>query len=313
MKRNIYIALTVVCVFIIILIQSFSSALPSETENRRFSIRKETLLANPTFAFLSLVWAVIFFTGIAKLIIFGIRKFQKQPLINIREEEKPFTLPEKESSKLLFLVSLLLLITYLLPLTGFIVTRGNLPLNILLYANLFFQLGTAGLVLKYIHPDSLGVSFKTKYFAFLPDIYCALLPVYLVSILATSFTLEKLGLKYSYGPAQELFFSLESRASLLILSFQAVVLAPLAEELFFRGFIYKLVRSRYAFSAAAVLTSVFFAVIHRSPYQILPLFFISMLLCYTYEKTQNIIAPIILHSLNNLVALSFLLILKSAV
>ena len=85
------------------------------------------------------------------------------------------------------------------------------------------------------------------------------------------------------------------------------ILAPIWEELFFRGILLRrfLVKWRAPFSI--FLSSLVFALIHLNPANIIYAFVLGMLFGYVYLKTQNIIVPIILHAVTN--GISFLFIL----
>ncbi len=80
--------------------------------------------------------------------------------------------------------------------------------------------------------------------------------------------------------------------------FAALVLAPVGEEVLFRGILYPLLRQRSRALAAAV-TGVLFAGVHFYPVGFLPFAFLSLALVAVYEMTRNLFAPILLHSLFN--------------
>ena len=83
-------------------------------------------------------------------------------------------------------------------------------------------------------------------------------------------------------------------------------LAPLAEELFFRGFFYRALRTRLPVIAAALVDGVIFGVIHFESADmavILPvLAILGFVFCLVYEKTGSLFAVIGLHALNNFIA-----------
>lgn len=79
-----------------------------------------------------------------------------------------------------------------------------------------------------------------------------------------------------------------------------VVLAPLFEELFFRGLFYPALRRRLAPASAVVLNGVIFGIIHFQPLFIISLILVGVVLAYLYEKTDSLGAPIIAHALYNL-------------
>lgn len=83
--------------------------------------------------------------------------------------------------------------------------------------------------------------------------------------------------------------------------FSAAVLAPLAEEVFFRGIFQSMLR-RYTRSpwAAVLITSAFFAGFHYPLWHTMPaLFALSVALGYNYERSGRLVSPIIIHVLFN--------------
>ena len=90
---------------------------------------------------------------------------------------------------------------------------------------------------------------------------------------------------------------------LSLLVFTAVVLAPLWEELIFRGFFFGLFRSRWGTVPALVFSSAVFAAIHLNLFALLPLFFVGLALGYIYYRTRSIYFAILFHALFNSVML----------
>lgn len=83
--------------------------------------------------------------------------------------------------------------------------------------------------------------------------------------------------------------------------FSAAVLAPLAEEVFFRGIFQSMLR-RYTRSpwAAVLITSAFFAGFHYPLWHNMPtLFALSVVLGYNYERSGRLVSPIVIHVLFN--------------
>lgn len=88
-----------------------------------------------------------------------------------------------------------------------------------------------------------------------------------------------------------------------MLIFAAVVLAPLAEEIFFRGLLQSMAR-RYTGGAwpAIIISSAVFAAMHwATPQAIVPLFALGIVLGYNYEHTGRLYGPILIHALFNAV------------
>ncbi len=92
-----------------------------------------------------------------------------------------------------------------------------------------------------------------------------------------------------------------------------VVLAPVVEELVFRGYLYKAWRqSLLGRWGTLLLTSVLFALLHAGQYDPILLWqltVIGLLLGFAREKTGSVYVPIALHSLNNLVSWFFIVYL----
>src|SRR5919108_614815 len=83
------------------------------------------------------------------------------------------------------------------------------------------------------------------------------------------------------------------------------VVAPVAEEFFFRGFFFAALRNWRGLWPAAIGTGVVFGAIHGSSSDaafLLPLAFFGVSLCLIYAKTNSLYPCIALHCANNSVA-----------
>lgn len=89
-----------------------------------------------------------------------------------------------------------------------------------------------------------------------------------------------------------------------------VVLAPLVEEILFRGFLFSAFRRTFGFWIGAIGVSLLFAIAHGQANVGIDVFVLSMFLCYLREKTDNLWPAVALHSLKNLVAFIVLFIMK---
>jgi uncharacterized protein len=85
-----------------------------------------------------------------------------------------------------------------------------------------------------------------------------------------------------------------------------IVIAPLTEELFFRGLLLDGFARNYGAQKAMVFTALLFAAIHLNPYQFVPAFLIGLLLAWLRLKTGSIWLPITLHAANNALPFLFL-------
>jgi membrane protease YdiL (CAAX protease family) len=95
----------------------------------------------------------------------------------------------------------------------------------------------------------------------------------------------------------------QSSGQLAVLGFVTILLAPLAEEVLFRGILYPWIK-QIGFPRLALWgTSLLFAVVHMNLVTLLPLLLLALLLAQLYERTDNLLAPISAHALFN--ALNF--------
>jgi membrane protease YdiL (CAAX protease family) len=95
----------------------------------------------------------------------------------------------------------------------------------------------------------------------------------------------------------------ETRFPLLLL-FGGAIVAPIIEELFFRGFVFAGLRNRWDWKKAALLSAVLFALAHMVPTSILPIFILGMIFAFLYQVSGSIWPAILMHMLTNAIALS---------
>ncbi len=82
------------------------------------------------------------------------------------------------------------------------------------------------------------------------------------------------------------------------------VVAPIAEELFFRGFLFTAFLQRLPLAVSAVLSGVIFGLGHGDPWNALPLAAIGIVLALIYRRTGNLWSNIIAHGMNNGITLA---------
>lgn len=107
-------------------------------------------------------------------------------------------------------------------------------------------------------------------------------------------------------------------SNMLLMTFQAVILAPIVEELFFRGLIFNTLRQKSVLWAH-LISAFLFGLLHVYSYilagdmsewiKLIPYMTAGLAFSYAYEKRQNIIAPIFLHGLKNLIAVILIYIM----
>ncbi len=87
--------------------------------------------------------------------------------------------------------------------------------------------------------------------------------------------------------------------SQVYLAIMAVAIAPVAEEMLFRGILYPVIKAAGYPRLALWGTSILFGASHLNLATFLPLTFLALALTWLYEKTDNLLAPILAHSLFN--------------
>jgi uncharacterized protein len=81
--------------------------------------------------------------------------------------------------------------------------------------------------------------------------------------------------------------------------FTIMLIAPLAEEIFFRGFVFAGLRSRYDWRWAAAISAALFAAAHLEITFLVPAFVLGYLFACLYQKSNSVWPGVILHFLWN--------------
>ncbi|MFN8427356.1 MAG: type II CAAX endopeptidase family protein [Anaerolineales bacterium] len=125
---------------------------------------------------------------------------------------------------------------------------------------------------------------------------CGLIVISYPIIIAHNMLLTFLGVNTQGEAVMKMFSELKSPVWLFL---TAVIVAPLVEEIFFRGFLFQGFRQRYGWIAALLLSSGIFAAAHLDPVSFIPTFVLGAVLGYVYHRSNSLWPSIILHFLNN--------------
>ncbi len=125
----------------------------------------------------------------------------------------------------------------------------------------------------------------------------ALLPAMVVASLLTALFASDGGHMH---PVAGLLLGKADPVTLSVVGLAAVVVAPIGEELLFRGLIYRQLRQRLGGRSALWISAVVFAAMHGSPGQMLPYVVLGLAFALVYEWVGSLWASIIVHSLWNL-------------
>ena len=102
-------------------------------------------------------------------------------------------------------------------------------------------------------------------------------------------------------PTMQVLEGTQGLSQRIIFGFAAIILAPLIEEILFRGILYRTGQQMGYPRVALFATSFVFAAIHGSLMTMLPLMVLSIVFSLLYDRTNRLIAPIAAHSLFNAV------------
>jgi membrane protease YdiL (CAAX protease family) len=89
---------------------------------------------------------------------------------------------------------------------------------------------------------------------------------------------------------------------LALIFLAAAAAAPIAEELFFRGYVFNAYLAEKGAATAYVASALIFGLVHGHVLLVLAIFPMGLILAYLYRRSGTILAPVIAHMLNNSVA-----------
>jgi uncharacterized protein len=114
---------------------------------------------------------------------------------------------------------------------------------------------------------------------------------------------------FDINQVQETGFSGIHQQYELVLAFLTlVILAPIAEEILFRGFLLTKLRRYVPLWIAVLVTSILFGALHGAWNVAIDTFALSIVLCVLRIKTNSLWAPILLHMTKNAIAFYLLFI-----
>ena len=96
------------------------------------------------------------------------------------------------------------------------------------------------------------------------------------------------------------------KTSLLSAIFAAAVIAPLGEELLFRGIILGGLLAHHTRVSAVLLSAVFFGLLHLDPWTFTPIFISGVVWAWWVIRTGSLLPAVFGHALNNLIAVVIL-------
>ncbi len=108
-----------------------------------------------------------------------------------------------------------------------------------------------------------------------------------------------LPIKPSLQPFAKLVLEAKDFNDLIVLLFIGSVLAPIGEEIYFRGMVYPVFKEKWGLFAGMIISGLFFALLHFDILRFFPLLLGGVGLAYIYEKSRSLFACMLAHGLWN--------------
>jgi len=120
--------------------------------------------------------------------------------------------------------------------------------------------------------------------------------------------LERCGIAVEKQDVMEMLRHASPPMLIFVLIPLAALVAPIAEEIFFRGMLFRFLRTRVPRWVAFGVPAALFSASHVNLAASIPLFVLALVFSYGYERTGRIGTPMVAHSLFNLHSIVFVLL-----
>jgi len=141
--------------------------------------------------------------------------------------------------------------------------------------------------------------------------YLSLIPIILVIMVITFFVVKWLQYKPPVQPIVQVFMEEKQTSVLWMSTLFAAIFGPVAEEIFFRGFVYSAVKRTIGVLGSMLVTSAIFAFLHAHIVGFLPIMALGLLLAYIYEKTGSLVSCISVHIMHNVAMVMLIFLVRS--
>jgi len=142
------------------------------------------------------------------------------------------------------------------------------------------------------------------------QVAAAAVPVGMLIVIACGLLMQSAGMEPETQQTVQMVQEERSTFNLAALGVIAIIIAPVVEELLFRGIFYPTIKQQGHPTLAVIGVSLLFALSHANIMTFVPLTLLSIALIWLYEQTNNLLAPITTHALFN--AANFLMIISGA-
>lgn len=138
--------------------------------------------------------------------------------------------------------------------------------------------------------------------------YAGILPIFFFAAVLSRLFMLIFGHQVTIQDVVLIFTEPQSFLTLLALLGLAMIVAPVAEEVLFRGMLLPLIMKRLGAGPAVVLSSAVFALVHFHVPSFFPLFALAACLALAYIYTGSLLVPIVMHALFNGMNLALVLL-----
>ena len=128
-------------------------------------------------------------------------------------------------------------------------------------------------------------------------VYLALMPTMLIWRLF----LDTIGIEYEFQLPVLLVQNGGSPVEMALMICLIVIVAPICEELVYRGFLFRYLNHRLPRGLSILVPSLIFALMHFNLHSFMPLLVLSIALCIVYRASGNLVSSVTVHALFNLV------------
>ena len=135
---------------------------------------------------------------------------------------------------------------------------------------------------------------------------CFALPVVMLLQTLSAKLLAQFGIQPTQQSTVNVLQGMLPIGQFFVYGFVTILLAPFAEEMLFRGILYPAIKQGGFPRLALWGTALLFAATHVNLMAFIPLTFLALVLTALYEKTENLIAPIVTHVMFNAVNFYFI-------
>lgn len=184
----------------------------------------------------------------------------------------------------------------------------NLKLSVMTIVLELAAIGVIALALMAYRKKFSDIGMSRPKWLHLAHAFVAFVGYITFSIILQAIVRQVFGDGFNAGQPQELGYKGLAIWEMIAAFIPLVILTPIAEEVIFRGFMFKGVRRRAPFWVAATVVSLIFGAVHGQWNVAIDVFVMSMVGCYLVEKTGSLWPSIFLHILKNGLAFSLVFI-----